>query len=304
MTAYRVIPLLIMGRPPPVPSPHPQSSQSLILLILTERANPAEGHPGILTTMPAARKPKIDVPTLIERLESVYGRPRQIARFDPMEELISCILSQHTSDANSFPTFTRLRETYPDWQAIVDAGTEQVADTIRQAGLANQKSKSIVGALTEIKKRNGDYELDSLRKIPMLEARDWLMSLPGVGPKTASIVLCFSLGMGAIPVDTHVYRVSWRLGLIDEDLGENKAHDALLKLVPPEYAFRYHVALIQHGRHTCKAPLPDCEPCVVKNLCAWYAEGGPLKRRKELEARRKKAKPSAPKRNSPRQSIG
>lgn len=237
-----------------------------------------------------SKKPKIDAVTLVQRLETVYGRARQIARFDPMEELISCILSQHTSDANSFPTFTRLRETFKDWQAVVDAGPERVADVIRQAGLANQKSKSIVGSLTRIYERFGEYSLDELRTWPMLEARAWLMTLPGVGPKTASIVLCFSLGMGAIPVDTHVFRVSWRVGLIEKEIGENKAHDALLKLVPPEYAFRYHVALIQHGRHVCRAPLPDCDVCVVKEQCEWFASNGPEKRRQELSAGRMKTK--------------
>lgn len=213
--------------------------------------------------------PKLST-VLIERLEAVYGRPRMIARFDPMEELVSCILSQHTADANSFPAFTRLRETFPNWDDVVAAGPERVADVIRNAGLANQKSKSIIRCLEQIKERTGSYSLEMLRGMPMLEARAWLMSLPGVGPKTASIVLCFSLGEPAIPVDTHVYRVSWRVGLIPEGLGEVKAHDELLKVVPPEMAFRFHVTLIQHGRMTCRAPTPLCGQCVVTDLCRWY----------------------------------
>lgn len=120
----------------------------------------------------------------------------------------------------------------------------------------------------------------------MQEARAWLMSLPGVGPKTASIVLCFCFGQGAIPVDTHVYRVSWRLGVIPEDIGEAKAHDALLQVVPPKDAFRYHTALIQHGRITCRAPLPLCEVCPVTDLCRWYKKGGPEQRRIELQSNR------------------
>jgi len=203
-------------------------------------------------------------------------------RFDPMEELVSCILSQHTSDANSFPTFDRLREGYPDWQLAVDDGPEKVADVIRAAGLANQKSKSIVRCLVEIHRRTGSYSLDLLRTMPMLEARDWLTSLPGVGPKTASIVLCFSFGMAAIPVDTHVFRVSWRLGLIPEDMNEAKAHDALLAVVPGDLAFRFHMALVQHGRMVCKAPLPRCDVCNIRDYCQWYKKGGPDKRRQEL----------------------
>jgi endonuclease-3 len=213
-----------------------------------------------------------------------------ISRFDPMEELVSCILSQHTADANSFPAFTKLRETYPDWQAVIDAGQFELADVIRGAGLANQKSKSIIAALTEIHRRNGEYSLENLRSKPMLEARKWLMELPGVGPKTASIVLCFALGMNAIPVDTHVYRVSWRLGVIPE-IGENKAHDELLKVVPPELAFRYHSTLIQHGRTICRAPFPSCEICSVTDLCQWFRSNGPAKKRAaQSKARRARAK--------------
>jgi endonuclease III len=209
-----------------------------------------------------------------------------IARFDPLEELVSCILSQHTTDAKSFPAFTRLRESFEDWQDVVDAGPAKVAPVIWDAGLANGKSKYIVGSLIKIKEEFGDYTLEPLRRMPMLEARAWLMSLPGVGPKTASIVLCFALGRDAIPVDTHIYRVSWRIGLIEE-VGENKAHDLLLEVVPSELAFRYHTALIQHGRLVCKAPLPLCQDCTVTDLCKWYQQGGPERRKAELTSARK-----------------
>ncbi len=237
------------------------------------------------------RKSARAIRELVECLEGVYGRPRMISRFDPMEELVSCILSQHTTDASSFPAFTKLRETYPDWHDVVEGGPERLADVIRGAGLANQKSKNIIGSLKGIKERTGDYSLESLRALSTLDARAWLMSLPGVGPKTASIVLCFAMGREAIPVDTHVYRVSWRLGLIPEDVGENKAHDLLLKLVPGDLAFRFHTSFIQHGRMICRAPLPVCDACPVRDRCRWYKTGGPRKRQAELAlARRKPAK--------------
>lgn len=207
---------------------------------------------------------------LVLELEKLYGKSRRIARFDPMEELVSCILSQHTTDATSFPTFTRLRETYADWGDVVEAGPEALAGVIRKAGLANQKSKSIIGALKAIKERYGDYSLDSLRPMDLIQAREELMALPGVGPKTASIVLCFSFGKGAIPVDTHVFRVGWRLGLYEKKIGESKAHDVLLSLVPPELAFRFHVALIQHGRKVCRAQKPSCADCPMVASCAFY----------------------------------
>ncbi len=233
-----------------------------------------------------SRRGRFPVEEIVVKLEKVYGRPRLISRFDAMEELVSCILSQHTSDASSFPAFTLLRETFPRWQNVVDAGPERVASVIRNAGLANQKARNIIDCLVEIGRRNGGYTLEPLRAMPMLEARKWLMSLPGVGPKTASIVLCFSFGKPAIPVDTHVYRVSWRLGLIPETLGETRAHDQLLSLVPPDLAFRFHVALIQHGRKVCRAPQPGCGECVVKGQCDWLRKGGPAKQ----EARLKKIK--------------
>lgn len=233
----------------------------------------------------AARR--VPVRELLERLEVAYGRPRFISRFDPMEELVSCILSQHTTDAKSFPAFTRLRETFATWQEVVDAGPEGVAPVIRAAGLANQKAKNIVGSLVAIREKTGDYSLESLRSMPMRDARAWLEELPGVGPKTSSIVLCFSFGMGAIPVDTHVFRVSWRLGLIQERIGENKAHDALLKLVPADLAFRFHTALIQHGRLTCRAPHPNCSECVVADSCPYLRKGGPEKRRKAMQRTRR-----------------
>jgi endonuclease-3 len=228
------------------------------------------------------------VEEVVRRLEEVYGETLCVVRFDPMEELVSCILSQHTSDANSFPAFYRLREKYTTWDALVEAGPEKVAEVVRSAGLANQKSRSIINCLTEIQNRTGAYDIDHLRHLPLKEARDWLTSLSGVGPKTASIVLCFALGMPAVPVDTHVYRVSWRLGLIPEDSGENKAHDLLLDIVPAPLAFRFHMALIHHGRAVCRAPLPACDKCILSDECRWFRIGGPTKRAIQLKRARAK----------------
>lgn len=211
---------------------------------------------------------------LVARLEGVYGTDELRPRYDPVEELICCILTQHTTDATAFPAFDKLRTTFPTWQQVVDAGPVRIAGIIRNVGLANQKSRSIVRSLEQIHSTVGAYSLEHLREMPMLAAREWLMTLPGVGPKTASIVLSFALGMNAIPVDTHVYRVSWRLGLIAQGVGEAKAHDLLLSRVPDDLAYRFHVALIQHGRRTCKAPLPNCSRCAVTSLCLYFRNGG------------------------------
>jgi len=223
---------------------------------------------------------------VLQELEQVYGRPEGPTLTDPVDELVCCILSQHTTDATSFPTFDRLKLALPTWAEVVAAGNDRLIEIIRRAGLPNQKAKSILGSLQEIYDRNGAYSLENLRVLDLVEARKWLTTLPGVGPKTASIVLCFSLGMPAIPVDTHVFRVSRRIGLVGPKTNADAAHDELLQIVPPADAFRFHVALIQHGRRICKAPLPKCEECVVTNLCNYYKKGGPMQTSQRQSERR------------------
>ncbi|OYT72959.1 MAG: DNA lyase [Armatimonadetes bacterium JP3_11] len=207
---------------------------------------------------------------IVARLEARYGIPEWKPRNNPLEELIHCILSQHTSDANSFRAYRRLREQYPTWQAVVDAPTDALAATIRSGGLANQKAPRIQAVLRAIREAHGDYSLDWLRQLPTPEARKFLLGLPGIGPKCAAIVLCFAMGRPVIPVDTHVFRVSWRLGLIPKSLGEAKAHDALEAIIPEPLVYRFHVALIQHGRAVCKAQNPRCAECPLQELCAYY----------------------------------
>lgn len=209
---------------------------------------------------------------LVADLEAEYGRLRFIPRFDPMEELVSCILSQHTSDRSSFPAFTQLMARYGSWEAIAAAPRQELADTIRGAGLANQKAKSIQESLRLIHERSGAYSLTDLATMSDREAREWLESLPGVGPKTAAIVLCFGFGRHAIPVDTHVHRVCLRLGIIPPKTDANRAHDVLLDLVPEGLAFRFHTALIQHGRLTCQAKTPACHRCTVSDRCALFKQ--------------------------------
>lgn len=210
---------------------------------------------------------------IVEALEEFYGRAEYSQRFEPMDELVSCILSQHTTDKTSFPAFFRLKEKYPSWDEVVIAGPDAIADVIRAAGLANQKARSIVACLKAIRDRVGSYHLDHLANLPVSQAREWLEELPGVGPKTASIVLSFAFGMDAIPVDTHIFRVGWRLGLYEKKLGADQAHDLLLAIVPPGLAYRFHVALIQHGRSICKSQKPRCDQCTIRNMCAFGQSG-------------------------------
>lgn len=203
-----------------------------------------------------------------------YGQPVHRPRFDPMEELVSCILSQHSADANSFPAFTLLRERFPSWEDLARADHAAVAQTIKSAGLANQKAKSILECLRIIHAHCGSYSLDFLRSFDDGAAIAWLEKLPGVGPKTAAIVMCFAFGRAAIPVDTHVSRVSKRLGFIPETMTDAVAHRVLREQIPPDLAFAFHTLLIQHGRIVCQAKKPACTVCRVAAECPWNLELG------------------------------
>lgn len=240
---------------------------------------------------------RANIVKLVSELERLYGSPRFISRFEPMDELVSCILSQHTADANSFPTFQRLKAKYPEWSQVESLSTEQLAIEIRSAGLGNQKAKAIRGCLKEIRQRCGDYDLELLRTMPIAKAKDWLISLPGVGPKTAAIVLLFSFGREAIPVDTHVFRVSWRLGLSEKKKGEVGAQHALEAITPPDLMYRLHVALIQHGRHLCDARRPLCESCPLKSKCDYFvsthSESHEIAKRGQPKLVRPSPRPSA-----------
>lgn len=191
----------------------------------------------------------------------------------PLEELIACILSQHTSDTNSHRAYRQLRERFPTWQEVIEAPVGEVEEAIRPGGLASSKAPRIQAVLRAIAKHNGGrIDLDFLNGMDTESARRYLLSLPGVGPKTAAIVLCFSLGRPVIPVDTHVFRVSWRLGFFDRKVGEAKAHDLLQNIVPEEDIYAFHVHLIRHGRTICKAQRPRCDQCPLADLCAYRRE--------------------------------
>jgi endonuclease-3 len=209
---------------------------------------------------------------ILPLLEARYGVPTWHQRLPPLEELIACILSQHTSDVNSERAFAKLKAQFPTWEQVIAAPPEALADVIRIGGLADSKAVRIQAALRAIQAEHGAITLDFLAAMSDAEARAYLMTLPGVGPKTAAIVLCFALGRPVIPVDTHVFRVAWRLGLIEKRIGEAKAHDALQALVPTEKVYRFHVALITHGRQVCKAPTPRCNVCPLTTLCCYYQE--------------------------------
>ncbi len=202
-------------------------------------------------------------------LEEKYGR-KHWKRHDGMDELISCILSQSTTDANRDRGFEALKAQYPTWEQVHHAPEDELVETIRPAGLANSKAPYIQGSLEGIFEERGEYNIDFIEDMPVEEAKDWLQKLPGVGPKTAAIVLCFGYNRPAFPVDTHVHRVGKRIGLLPPKISANKAHEHMEQVVPPEEYYAFHLQLIYHGRAICKARSPKCEECPIQQYCDYY----------------------------------
>lgn len=205
------------------------------------------------------------------RLAGRYGEHPHRPRLDPVSELVSTILSQNTSDGNRDRAFARLRERFPTWEAVRDAPVEEVEEAIRPAGLSRVKAPRIQEALRRITRQRGMLTLDFLTEMPLSEARAWLSSIPGVGPKTAAIVLLFAFGRPAFPVDTHIYRLGKRLGLLPSNVSRERAHVLLEELLPPETYLTFHLNLIRHGREVCHARRPDCLRCLLVDLCPYGA---------------------------------
>jgi len=189
-------------------------------------------------------------------------------RLDPVEELVLTVLSQNTSDVNSGRAFERLRRRWPTWEALAAAAPSRLAEVIRSGGLSNVKAPRILAILREIAARqDGRIDLDWMRAASTPRVRDYLLSLPGVGPKTAACVLAFSLGRPALPVDTHVFRVARRLGFLGDRVAAARAHDVLEGLGPARLRVGMHVGLIRLGREICKPGRPRCEACPLATLC-------------------------------------
>ncbi|MBM2832063.1 MAG: endonuclease [Dehalococcoidia bacterium] len=192
-------------------------------------------------------------------------------RRPPLDELILTILSQNTSDVNSRQSFRRLWSRFGSWQAVAGAGAAAIEEAIKPGGLGRVKAERIKVVMKKISRERGELSLDFLAHLPQEGAGAWLRRLPGVGPKTAACVLLFSLGKPALPVDTHVYRVASRLGMLLPKVSAEKAHDILGGLVPAKDVYRFHVLLIEHGRHLCKAQRPQCSRCPLLIGCPYGA---------------------------------
>ena len=212
---------------------------------------------------------------LLDRLGERYDHPSWSApRLDATAELVLTILSQNTSDTNSARAFDRLRATYATWDAVLAAPTDELVEVIRPGGLANIKAPRIQSVLAEVREATADapFDLSFLASLPLAEAKAWLGGLPGIGPKTAAIVLLFAFGRPALPVDTHVFRVATRLGLLPSRTNVVQAHDILEEALQPAEIYPFHVELIRHGREVCHAQRPACGACPLSDVCVYYRE--------------------------------
>jgi endonuclease-3 len=203
-------------------------------------------------------------------LAEEYGYPTWRQHLPPVDELVNTIISQNTSDTNRDVAFARLKERFDSWEDVRDADPEAVVEAIRPAGLSNQKGPRIQNALRYLTETQGRITLDNLEDMPVEEAKTWLTAIKGIGPKTAAIILLFALHRPAFPVDTHVHRVTGRLGLIGPKTSAEKAHEELEKIVPEEDYYPFHLQVIRHGRQVCHARNPKCEICVLQDECDYY----------------------------------
>jgi endonuclease-3 len=214
---------------------------------------------------------------IADLLEEEYGSPQlggERSRREPIDSLIVTILSQNTSDTNSAQAYARLVERFPRWRDVMEASVREVEEAIRPGGLAHIKAPRIQQVLREIDAEHGDLDLGFLRRRTLEEGVDYLTRFTGVGLKTAHCVMLFSLGKPALPVDTHVLRVSKRLGLIERKATMDQAHRLLMDLVAPERRYSFHLNMVQHGRRVCKAPRPLCERCCLPPVCDYFQGRG------------------------------
>ena len=216
---------------------------------------------------PNTEKTPSDISEIIGTLTNIYGPFPDEPRLDPAHELTFTILSQHTSDTNSERAFQGLMNRFGDLMSVAQADISDIEQAISRGGLAKIKAPRIKAVLNRILELNGSLDLSFLSEMPLQEAKTWLRQLPGIGPKSAGIILNFSLGMPAMAIDTHIYRVCQRLGLIGKKVTADKAHELMEEAVDPDQVFTFHIAFITHGRQVCKAQRPLCDDCILAIHC-------------------------------------
>ncbi len=206
-------------------------------------------------------------PYIVQNLESTFGTPKLSAKSDAIAMLIKIILSQATTDTNSHRTFQKLKQEFKTWNKVLAADESEIADVIRLGGLANQKAKVIKELLTQIKQTHGSLSLKFLDKLPDEAARDYLLQFRGIGPKTVACTLLFALHKEVFPLDTHIFRILKRMGVLPEKITDTKAHKLLDELAPPGKFFSLHVNLIRLGKKICRPREPLCEQCPLIEYC-------------------------------------
>ncbi len=204
---------------------------------------------------------------IIQNLESTFGEPKLSKKSDPLAMLINIILSQATSDVNSHRTFRNLKAQFKNWEAVLAADEKEIADAIRLGGLANQKASVIKNLLRQIKAARGHLSLKFIDKMPNETARDFLNEFRGVGPKTVACTLLFALHKEVFPLDTHIFRILKRMGILPENISDAKAHKLLDALVPTGSFYSLHVNLIRLGKKICRPREPLCEQCPLIEYC-------------------------------------
>jgi endonuclease III len=240
------------------------------------------------------------VPFVLDQLAAFYDRPTWERRWDPTSELVLTILTQNSADTNAERAFVELRKSYPtegpivqhrpgpgwggdglpdgvtpDWLRIEQVPVEELIEVIRTGGLPVSKAKGIQGALRFIREQRGDHSMEFLGNMPALEARDWLTQIPGVGKKTASVMLLFCFGSPLMPVDRHVERVARRVGMLPKETTKTDPHDVFLAMLQPDQMYEAHVNLIRHGRKICHAQRPEHERCPLRDRCRFVDPKAP-----------------------------
>ena len=212
-------------------------------------------------------EPNVSVDEAIRVLSTRYGPFDEEPRLDPAHEVVFTILSQHTSDTNSARAYRLLMDRFGTLAAVAQGDVADIETAISPGGLARVKAPRIKQVLNMILDLNGSLDLSFLREMPLDDAKAWLRQLPGIGPKSAGIILSFALGRPAMAIDTHIYRVCQRLGFIGPKVNAERAHEILEAAVAPDQVLQFHVSFITHGRQVCKAQRPRCLECVVAAGC-------------------------------------
>lgn len=207
-------------------------------------------------------------------LNNAYKRLKLENRREPMHELISTMLSHRTNHADEEKAYYTMLERFGDWEGVMNAPFEDLADAIATTRYPGQKAPQIQETLRVIKEERGEINIDFLQDMPVEKAMKWLTKLPGVGPKTATLLLLFNFKKPVMPVDTHVFRISQRVGIVGAKATANKAHDLLLEMLPPDPVelYNFHIHMLRHGQRICTFYRPKCEKCVLNNICNYYQD--------------------------------